>query len=217
MTAKGVLWDMDGVLVDTGEFHYQAWHSVLAEYGLEFTREFHRKTFGMNNTGILSRLMGEDLTPELLSEISEWKEARFRAAIQGRAQPLPGVRAWLQRLQDAGFKQGIASSAPMANIDALIDELELRDRFDTIVSGLDLPGKPEPVLFLRVAKQLGIAPESCIVVEDAVAGVEAAKRAGMKCIAVTTTNEAEALAAADIIVDRLDQLAEDAFEGLGPA
>ena len=64
MTAKGVLWDMDGVLVDTGEFHYQAWHSVLAEYGLDFPRDFHRMTFGMNNTGILSRLMGKDLTPE---------------------------------------------------------------------------------------------------------------------------------------------------------
>lgn len=217
MAAQGVLWDMDGVLVDTGEFHYQAWRQVLAEYGLEFTREFHRRVFGMNNTGILSRLMGADLTPELLSEIGDKKEALFRAAIRGRARPLPGVREWLKRLQEAGFGQGIASSAPMANIDALIDELGLRDRFDTIVSGLELPGKPEPVLFLTVAAQLGVAPENCIVVEDAVAGVEAAKRAGMKCIAVTTTNEAEALAEADLIVDRLDDLPEDAFERLGIA
>ncbi len=214
MGANAVLWDMDGVLVDTGEFHYRAWAEVLAEYDITFTREFHRSTFGMNNAGILSQLLGTDLNPQLLSEISNRKEARFRKEIRGHTEALPGVRAWLARLRVAGFRQGVASSAPMANIDALMDELGLRDCFDVIASGVDLPGKPEPVLFLQVADRLGILPENCIVVEDAVAGVAAAKQAGMRCIAVTTTNEAEALTAADIIVDRLDTLPTDAFERL---
>jgi beta-phosphoglucomutase-like phosphatase (HAD superfamily) len=102
----------------------------------------------------------------------------------------------------------------MANIDVLIDDLGLRSFFDAIVSGVDMPGKPEPVLFLTVAERLDVSPELCVVVEDAVAGVQAAKRAGMRCIAVTTTNDAEALIAADFIVDRLDDLPAHMFERL---
>lgn len=214
MSATGVLWDMDGVLVDTGEFHFQAWREVLANYGITFSYEFHQETFGMNNTGILSLLLGDRLTPELLSEIGDRKEARFRAAVRGHAEALPGVCTWLERLHDVGARQGIASSAPMANIDTLIDELGLRGYFDAIVSGVDMPGKPEPVLFLEVALLLEIPPENCVVVEDAVAGVEAAKRAGMKCIAVTTTSPAEALRAADVVVDRLDALPASTFRRL---
>lgn len=217
MSAMGVLWDMDGVLVDTGDFHYQAWRELLPEYGIEFSYDLHQETFGRNNASILSLLLREKLTPELLSEISDLKEARFRAAVRGHAEPLPGVQTWLERLREGKARQGIASSAPVANIDTLIGELGLRDYFDAIVSGADMPGKPDPTLFLKVARRLGVPPESCVVVEDAVAGVEAAKRAGMKCIAVTTTNQAESLSAADIVVDRLDALPADAFRRLGTA
>jgi beta-phosphoglucomutase family hydrolase len=215
MTSKqGVLWDMDGVLVDTGEFHFQSWRVVLSAYGIPFSRKAFRDTFGMNNAGILSILLGDELTPELLSDISQEKERLFREAVQGHAEPLPGVLAWLERLQAAGFRQSIASSAPQANIDTLVDELGLRAYFDAIVSGVDLPGKPQPDLFLKAARLLDVPPARCVVFEDAVAGVEAAVRAGMKCIAVTTTNPADRLAAADLVVDRLDALPRDAFEGL---
>jgi len=217
MSAMGVLWDMDGVLVDTGEFHFRAWREILTEYGIAFTYELHQETFGMNNASILSLLLGEQFATKLLSEIADRKEQQFRTAVRGHAVPLPGVHAWLERLQDGGARQGIASSAPMANIDTLIDELGLRGYFDAIVSGVDMPGKPEPALFLEVARLLDVPPEACVVVEDAVAGVVAAKRAGMKCIAVTTTNQAEALSTADIVVDRLDALPADAFRRLGTA
>jgi HAD superfamily hydrolase (TIGR01509 family) len=211
---RGVLWDMDGVLVDTGEFHYQSWVDVLSEYDIPFSREFFRDTFGMNNAGVLSNLLGDRLTPTLLEEIAGRKEWQFREAARGHAQPLPGVCGWLENLQADGFRQGIASSAPPANIDVLVDGLGLRARFDAIVSGFDLPGKPDPTLFFEVARRLGVPPERCIVVEDAVAGVEAAKRAGMKCIAVTTTNPAKVLAAADIVVERLDALPPGTFHRL---
>jgi beta-phosphoglucomutase len=214
VTASGVLWDMDGVLVDTGEFHHQSWAEVLQEYDVPFSREFFRDTFGMNNAGILSVLFGEKLTPELLTEISDRKEAWFREAVRGYAEPLPGVRLWLERLRNDGVRQGIASSAPLANIDTLMDELGIRDCFDVLVSGADLPGKPEPALFLKVAGLLDVTPARCIVVEDAVAGVEAARRAGMKCIAVTTTNPSSALEMADVVVERLDDLPEDIFHRL---
>jgi len=203
---------MDGVLVDTGEFHYQSWQEVLEAHDLPFSREFFRQTFGMNNAGILARLLGEDFTEELVAEISEQKEVRFRELIRGRAQTLPGVVPWLARLKEAGFRQGIASSAPPANIDALVDELGLRGYFDVIGSGAHLPAKPDPSLFLEVARRLDVRPSRCIVVEDSVAGVQAAKRAGMHCIAVTTTNPPEALEAADRVVDSLDDLPGDAFQ-----
>jgi HAD superfamily hydrolase (TIGR01509 family) len=214
MTGWAVLWDLDGVLVDTGEFHFQAWSGLLPEYGVPFPREVFQATFGMNNAGILSALLGQRLTPELLAEISERKERRFRQAVRGHARPLFGVHVWLERLKAAGVRQAIASSAPPANIDALVDELGLRAYFDGIVSGFDLPGKPDPALFLKGARLIDVPPERCVVVEDAVAGVEAAKRAGMKCIAVTTTNPAYALKGADVVVERLDALPADAFQRL---
>lgn len=214
MTRQGVLWDMDGVMVDTGQAHFQSWVNVLSEYDIPFSREFFRDTFGMNNAGILSILLGDRLTPELLAEIADRKEYLFREAVRGSVEPMPGVIPWLERLQEAGFRQGIASSAPVANIDTLVDELGVRARFDAIVSGVDLPGKPEPILFLKVAGMLHVPPERCVVVEDAVAGVEAAKRAGMSCIAVTTTSPSSALGTADIVVDRLDDLPPDTFQKL---
>jgi len=214
MASQGVLWDMDGVLVDTGHFHYQAWSETLSVCGMPFNHELFRSTFGMNNAGTLTTLLGQRPAPELLAEISDRKEQRFRQAMRGRVQPLPGVLDWLKRLKDAGFQQAITSSAPPANIEALVDELGLHSYFDTVVSGFDLPGKPEPTLFLEVARQLEVPPERCIIVEDAIAGVEAAKRAGMRCVAVTTTNPAEALQAADVVVERLDILPKDTFQRL---
>jgi beta-phosphoglucomutase family hydrolase len=214
-TAKqGVIWDMDGVLVDTGEFHFRAWSQALPEYGIPFTRQLFRDTFGMNNAGILTVLLGRTPAPELLAEISDRKEQLFRQAVRGHVQPLPGVLTWLERLKAAGMRQAIASSAPPANIDALVDELGLCDYFDALVSGFDLPGKPDPAVFLKAARRIGVPPERCVVVEDAVAGVEAARRAGMKCVAVTTTNPAHALKEADVVVEHLYALPLDTFERL---
>ncbi len=212
----GILWDMDGVLVSTGEFHFKAWTVTLSARGIPFTREQFRTTFGMNNTGILQRLLGEKVDADLVAEISAAKEHAFRQAIRGQVQLLPGVLEWLQRLQEWGLRQAIASSAPPANIDALVDELAIRSYFAATVSGADLPGKPDPAVFLEAARRIGVPPESCVVVEDAVAGVEAARRGGMRCIAVTTTNPANELKHADIVVEQLDALSEDAFTRLLP-
>lgn len=217
MKAKhGVLWDMDGVLVSTGEFHFQAWTVTLSERGIPFTREQFRTTFGMNNTGILKLLLGKDTDPDLIAEISDAKEQAFREEIKGQVQPLPGVLEWLKRLRNWGVRQAIASSAPRANIDALVNELRIRSYFDATVSGADLPGKPNPAVFIEAARQIGVAPQRCVVVEDAVAGVEAAINGRMKCIAVTTTNPAHELQDADVVVEGLDVLSVDEFARLLP-
>ncbi len=207
MTSKyphhAVLWDMDGVLVNTGELHYRSWKDAFAELGTEFTREQFTSTFGMNNAGILETVYGKALTPELLEKISTRKEVSFREMVKGNAELLPGAGALLDMFTDLDLKQAIASSAPPENINVLVGELKIGRYFQALVSGADMPGKPDPSVFLESARRLDVESRNCIVIEDAIAGVEGARRAGMKCIAVTTTNPSEALAQADYIVESL--------------
>jgi beta-phosphoglucomutase len=211
---KSVIWDMDGVLVDTGELHYLAWFQTLPVFDIPFSYELFQKTFGMNNAGILTCLLEKAPTDEFLYRVSEAKETLFRELIHGKATLLPGVALWLEQLQQTGYTQAIASSAPQANIDALVDELNIRAWFNVIVSGFDLPGKPAPDTFLKSARLLGTESSRCIVVEDATTGVEGAKRAGMKCVAVTTTNPASLLQDADVVVENMTHLDADAFDRL---
>ncbi len=202
---------MDGVLVDTGRFHEQSWVDILTAAGHPFPSDFFRRTFGMNNAGVLSTLFGRPATGAEMA-LADRKEELFREIIAGQAQPLPGVRAWLAQLHARGIPQAVASSAPQANIDVLLDALGIRAYFETEVSAEKMPGKPDPAVFLEAARRLGLTPERCVVVEDAIAGVAAAKRAGMRCLAVTTTNPAPVLAAADWVVTSLADLPADAFD-----
>lgn len=208
------LWDMDGVLVDTGELHYESWKAAFDEIGVSFSREEFRKTFGMNNAGILEWMFGRKSNPDEFSKISDIKESLFRELVKGKAKPLPGIITWLKQFQDWGIKQAITSSAPPENIEVLVTELKIKEYFNEIVSGFDLPGKPNPDVFLKAARKLKVLPEKCIVVEDAIAGVEGAKSAGMKCIAVLTTNPASALDKADIIFNNLGEMNKDDFLSL---
>jgi HAD superfamily hydrolase (TIGR01509 family) len=211
---QAVLWDMDGVLIDTGPLHFQTWADALAPLGVVLTPELFRATFGMNNRGVLTTLLGAEPEAELMARVSDAKEAAFREAMRGLARPMPGVVSWLARLHAAGWRQAVASSGPPANIAFVVDELGIRPYFDALVSGAGHAGKPDPYVFLEAARQLEVAPRQCVVVEDAVTGVEAARRAGMRCIAVTTTNPAAALSGADNVVDTLEDLPEQAFAEL---
>ncbi len=212
---RAAIWDVDGVLVLNGEVHYAAWREVLGAHGLEMSRAQFVATFGMNNHDILRRLYGERLGAAQADEVARSKEATFRRLIRGQVQPLPGVREWLARLGQAGWRQAVASSGPMANIAAVLGELDVWDAFDGLVSGSRLVrSKPDPAIFLQAAAAVGVVPGRAVVIEDATVGVEAAHRAGMKCIAVSTTRSAEELQAADLVVDRLDRLPPDAFDRL---
>ena len=214
MTQYGVIWDMDGVLIDTADQHYRAWIEVLTDFSIDFPREQFDATFGMNNPALIRLLLSRPPEPELYEAISERKETLFRHLIQDDAKPMPGVLAWLQHLQDSDYRQSIASSAPQASIDVLVKAMGIRTYFSALVSGIDMPGKPEPDVFLEAAHLISTPPARCLVIEDAAIGVEGAKRAGMKCIAVTTTLPAHKLTHADIVVDSLTELPEDAIQRL---
>ena len=209
-----VLWDMDGVLVDSGELHYQSWLETLTALSIPFDRDKFRETFGMNNAGILAVLLGKQPGANFLEMVSSRKEGRYREMIHGHLQLLPGVLSWLIRLQGRGTLQAVASSAPQANIEAVVDALDIRQFFSALVSAYFMPGKPDPAVFLEAARQLDVEPTDCVVFEDAIPGVTAAKKADMRCIAVTTTHPRQKLSGADLVVDSLEPLRLESFDKL---
>jgi beta-phosphoglucomutase len=182
----GVLWDMDGTLVDTAELHFAAWSAVAKESGLPFSRTDFSSTFGWRNPEILRHLYGNRFSDKEIADLGQRKEEQYRAA--GRRQgvePLPGVRPLVQSLRQSGFKQAIGSSAPRANLDLILELTKLASFFDALVSMEDTDrGKPDPQVFLLAAERVGVRPACCVVIEDAVVGVQAAKAGGMKCVAV---------------------------------
>jgi beta-phosphoglucomutase len=203
-----ILWDMDGVLVDTWELHCQTWQQAFDEFEVPLRGEQIKAAFGMNSLTSLRFLLGERYEQDFLLEVIERKESLFHDLVAGKLELLPGVDQWLEYFRVRGMKQAVASSAPLENIHAVVDELGIRLFFDALVSGANLPGKPLPDVFLKAAGLVGIPPERCLVIEDAVHGVRGAHNAGMKCIAVTTTNPAEILSEADLVLTDLSELNE---------
>jgi HAD superfamily hydrolase (TIGR01509 family) len=205
-TEIGILWDLDGVLVDSAEAHYQAWAETLEKHSVRLSRENFQRTFGMNNTGILATLLGGTVSPELSWDIGEAKEALFRDRIRGNVRMLPGVKFWLEEFQARRISQVVASSAPGANISTILEELAIRSFFFDVVSAAQMPGKPDPAVFLEAANRIKMPHSRCLVIEDSVAGVEAALAANMKCVAVTNTNPRNLLRSAHVILDSLEEL-----------
>jgi HAD superfamily hydrolase (TIGR01509 family) len=182
---RAVLWDLDGTLAGTDELHFRAWRRVLADHGLDYDYAGFLADFGRNNSDLLRNLFGPQVTVAWMSEVAERKEAVYRALLATEDAPLlPGVADWLAAFQAEGVLQVVSSSGPMANIAAVIAKLGIGDSFSALMSGLRLPrGKPHPALFLRSAAAVGVTPADCIVIEDSLPGIEAARRAGMGCIA----------------------------------
>jgi beta-phosphoglucomutase family hydrolase len=191
---KAVIWDMDGVIADTASYHFKAWHEVFQKRGVDFTEQDFRRHFGQRNDTIIRNALGGEIAAEEMDTIATEKERAFRKAARQNVKPLPGVIALIKALGKHGFKLAIASCAPDENIQLLTRDLGIDSYFNAITSGREVSeGKPDPQCFLLAAGRLGIEPGNCIVIEDAIAGVTAARRAGMRCIAVTNTHPREKL------------------------
>ncbi len=212
---KAVIWDMDGVIADTAPCHFKAWQQVFRKRGVQFTEEDFKHNFGQRNDTIIRNVRGQDTSQSEIEAISREKENSFRNMVRQRIKPLPGVINLINLLAEHKFKMALASSAPIENIRLLITGLDINSYFQAIISGKEVTeGKPSPQGFLLAAKRLGVKPENCIVVEDAVAGVTAAKRAGMCCLAVTNTHPRRSLSEADLIVDTLETISVNDLERL---
>lgn len=212
---KAVIWDMDGVIADTAPYHFKAWHEVFRKSGVDFTEEDFKRHFGQRNDTIIQSTLGQSISQGDLDNIANEKEAHYRRLVAPNIEPLPGAINLIKLLNKNGVKMAIASSAPAENIRLIAGGLGIDNYFQAIVWGREvMEGKPSPQGFLLAAQKLGIEPGNCIVIEDAVAGVAAAKSAGMKCLAVTTTHPKENLKEADLILGTLEEVDLDDLEKL---
>ena len=207
-----VLWDLDGTLIDSEQYHWLAWRDTMAAEDVPLTYPRFLKTFGLRNDAIIPQWI-PGATNEQIDRIANTKEQLYRRLVrEGGLAPLPGAAEWTERLAHDGWRQAIASSAPRENIVAVLAVIGLGAVFQAVVSAEDVTlGKPDPQVFLTAASRLGSTPARSIVVEDAGAGVEAARRAGMPSIGVSRKGPP---LPADLAVASLADLPPDAFSRL---
>lgn len=218
---KGVLFDMDGVLVNNLEIHRQAFAEFFRRYGVERTFDELSRVFGKGNDDIMGELMPADVVERVgIRQLGYEKEAIYREIYAPIITPQPGLLAFLAECEREGLRSAVGSSGYKANVDFVLDKCNIRRYFEATVAGDEVTRcKPDPEIYLTAAAKLGLAPYECIVFEDAEAGIEAAKRAGMKVVALATTFDREFLATTDadmiigdfrdISVEQLRTLVED--------
>ncbi len=212
---RAVLWDMDGTLLDSADYHWVSWRDVLAEEGFELTRERFAESFGRRNDATLRAYFGDEFPLSEVERLGGIKEARYREMVRTLGvEFLPGVRQLLKRLKADGWRQALASSASLLNIETVLDALNIIGCFDAIVSAEDVhTGKPDPEVFLVAARMVKTPTARCVVIEDAPAGLEAARRAGMRSVGVQSS---QTQLHADVVVRTLEELPQDAFDRLVP-
>jgi len=212
-----VIFDMDGVLVDSYHAHYQSWQRAAATVGKKMSPEEFSATFGRTSREIIAALWPDAVAGEAdIARLDALKEAAYREILAADFPPMPGVNELLESLRAAGFALAIGSSGPPENVALVVDRLGGRTLFDAVVHGMDVTrGKPDPQVFLLAAERLGIPPHRCVVVEDAPLGIAAAKAAGMASVGLASTGRArQALAAADLVVDSLAELSPAVLQDL---
>jgi beta-phosphoglucomutase len=210
------IWDVDGTLVDTAELHFAAWERLCQELGRPFWRPDFAATFGKRNPEILNYLFGPVFSDAQIAELGGRKEDYYKTAARNGVELLPGVRQLLTALHAYGILQAIGSSAPRGNVDLILSLTGIGAMFQAVVSMEDTTrGKPDPQVFLVASQRLGVPPERCVVFEDAVAGVQAAKAGGMHCVAVSFVGHhpEDKLrgAGADVVVRTLEGISLDDF------
>lgn len=207
----GVIFDWDGVIIDSHEQHRRAFYQLAGELGKPFSDELFAKCFGMRNQSILGPLLGwvDPADTERMSTLADHKEQIYRDILQQTGiDPLPGVLELLEELGEHGVPCSVGSSTPRENIRTVMEITGLGPFFAAVTSAEDVRnGKPDPEVFLVAASRINRAPRDCVVFEDAFVGLEAARRGGMKAVGVATTHPVPSLEPlADLVVNRLTDI-----------
>lgn len=204
----GAIFDWDGVIIDSSRHHEESWERLAREVAKPLPPGHFKKGFGRKSEFIIPQLLAWTSDLEEIRSLSLRKEALYREVVKELGlEPLPGVRDWLQTLASAGIPCVVGSSTHRENIELALELIGLREFFAAVVSSEDVThGKPHPDVFLRAAEKISRQPAACVVFEDAHVGIQAARHAGMKVVAVATTNPLGDLTDADLAVERLDEL-----------
>jgi len=219
-----IIFDMDGVLVDSSPFHLRKWMDLLQARGIPFDeQELSLIVLGPANDVIFRRFLGDHLTREQVSELSEELDANFRREIGPHPPPIPGVRRFIEQCHAQGIAMAVASAAIANNVKFLISALGLQSFFrEALAVDATTHPKPHPEIYMKTAEKLGVDPAACVVFEDSYVGIEAAKLAGMKCVAIASTFSADDLRRethADLIVPNFEavslQTLHDLYYGAG--
>jgi len=203
-----VIFDMDGVIVDSNPTHKIALRKFCEMHGYNLTdEELKARVYGRANKDWLPDMFGNQLTKEEFQKFAEEKEALFRQIFKPIIKPVDGLIAFLDRLEESKITKAVASSAPPANVEFTLEKTATKKYFDVILSETDFQkGKPDPEIYLTTASLLNFPPEKCLVLEDSIAGVESAKKAGCKVIGVTTTHLKEEFVGTDLVIDDFHNL-----------
>jgi len=204
----GAIFDWDGVIIDSSGYHEESWELLAKQENKTLPPGYFKKAFGKKNEDIIPEVLKWTQEKKEIQRLSGLKEKLYRQIMSDRGiSPLRGVKPFLKMLHKNKIPCCVGSSTPRLNIATALELLGLEDYFPLIIAAEDVSkGKPDPQVFLLAARRLNLAPAQCIVFEDALAGIQAAKAGGMKVVAVTTTHPASELTEADLVVDRLDAL-----------
>jgi len=216
MNFFSAIFDWDGVVIDSSALHEKSWDLLAAETGLVLPAGHFKRGFGRKNQIIIPEILGWTTDPIEINLLADRKEVLYRELVREQGVVvLPGARELLGALRDAGIPRAIGSSTPRLNIETIFSVTGLGEFFDGMVTADDVThGKPDPEVFLKAAATLGAEPARCVVFEDALAGIEAAHRGGMKAVGVATTNPLEALSHADLVVYRLTEVTIEKLRGV---
>ncbi len=209
------IFDMDGVLTDNMRFHADAWVDLFRDFGLQGldAERYLVETAGMKGLDVLRYFLDPNISEAEAGRLTELKDFLYRVRSRDLMKPLPGLAKFLDQAESQCIRLGVGTGSGSKNINYTLGMLDLAQKFQAVVDPSQVrSGKPHPDIFLRVAELLEVPPSACIVFEDALPGVEAAQRAGMQCVAVTTTNSSSDFRSFDNIIAVIDD-----FIGLSPA
>jgi beta-phosphoglucomutase len=210
-----VIFDMDGVIVDTNPHHKISIHQFCTKYGFSLTeKEMKQRVYGRTNRDWLTNLFGT-MPPEQLAAYADEKEALFRSIYAPYLKPVDGLISFLDLLEANNIPRAIATSAPPANVDFVLAGTGIGKYFSTILDERMVSrGKPDPEIYIKTARELGFPNAQCIVIEDSLSGVESGQRSGARVIGITTTHTAEELQHCDLVIRDFNDLTVDKLSAL---